>query len=81
MKTRIAPFLTALVAAGLLAATPPAAAASCRDAAKQAENQTGGKTISVNAEQRGGSTVCVITLSVPGKNNQPPRLVTREVKQ
>lgn len=58
-----------------------ALAANCSQAADRVVAETGGTQVSVNESQQNGQIVCTVTVRVPGKNGEPPRLVTREVKQ
>ncbi len=72
-------FLHAMVA--LFVMSGPTLAADCNSAASDAAENTGGEVLNVIASQEGGQSVCTITIRVPGENNQPPRVVTRVVKQ
>ena len=80
--------LAATAAAGALAASqaiaspayPPAdggevmmAAADCYSVGEQVAAQYGGTLAKASQQNRGGQTVCVIVVLVPGKDGQRPR--------
>lgn len=54
-------------------------AADCGSIGRSIASGEGGTVRSAVAEDRGGSTVCVIVYTVPASNGQPPRVVRREV--
>ncbi len=67
-------FLSALVAAALLAVhTVPGMAADCYAIGQQIAAQDGGTLAKASEANRGGQTVCVIVVLVPGKDGQRPR--------
>ncbi|MEW9837528.1 hypothetical protein [Mesorhizobium marinum] len=61
-----------LLLAGLLGAQP-AAAADCYSIGQQIADQNGGQLANVRESNRGGQTVCVIVVLVPGKDGGRPR--------
>jgi hypothetical protein len=61
-----------LLSAGLLG-VGPAAAADCYSIGQQMAAQAGGKLANVREANRGGQTVCVIVVLVPGKDGGRPR--------
>jgi hypothetical protein len=85
----IARKLTGIVMAGVLAGSQvsaaPAwaqedgayqtAAADCYSVGEQVAAQNGGTLAKASASNRGGQTVCVIVVLVPGKDGQRPRRV------
>jgi hypothetical protein len=61
-----------LVSAGLLGAQP-ALAADCYSIGQQVAAENGGQLANVREANRGGQTVCVIVVLVPGKDGGRPR--------
>ena len=53
----------------------------CSAAAAQAAAETGGQVLSVQVADRGGRTVCIVTVLVPGKDGSRPRRQTITVPQ
>ena len=49
---------------------------SCSAAALEAAAQTGGQVLSVSMTQKGGQTVCVVTVLIPGHSGDRPRRTT-----
>jgi hypothetical protein len=75
MKTFRAIFRVAalgLVTAGLLGAGP-AMAADCYSIGQQIAAESGGQLANVREANRGGQTVCVIVVLVPGRDGGRPR--------
>jgi hypothetical protein len=50
-----------------------AAAADCYSVGEQVASQYGGTLAKASQQNRGGQTVCVIVVLVPGKDGQHPR--------
>lgn len=69
----------ALLGALALAPATATAAASCAEAAERIAARTGGEVLNVVSEEQDGATVCQITVRIPGKDGNPPRVVTRTV--
>lgn len=66
--------LSALLATTLLAVqTVPGSAADCYGIGQQIAAQNGGTLAKASEAKRGGQTVCVIVVLVPGKDGQRPR--------
>ena len=66
--------LSAVVATALLAVqTVPGMAADCYAIGQQIAAQDGGTLAKASEANRGGQTVCVIVVLVPGKDGQRPR--------
>ena len=64
----------ALCAAGILGAqVVPGMAADCYAIGQQIAAQNGGTLARASQQNRGGQTVCVIVVLVPGKEGQRPR--------
>ena len=61
-----------LFSAGLLAATP-AAAADCYSIGQQIAAERGGQLANVREANKGGQAVCVVVVLVPGKDGGRPR--------
>ena len=61
-----------LFSAGLLGAGP-AAAADCYGIGQQIAAQNGGQLANVREANKGGQTVCVVVVLVPGKDGGRPR--------
>ncbi len=61
-----------LFSAGLLGAGP-AAAADCYSIGQQIAEQNGGQLANVREANKGGQTVCVVVVLVPGKDGGRPR--------
>ena len=61
-----------LVTAGLLGAGP-AAAADCYGIGQQIAAENGGQLANVREANKGGQSVCVIVVLVPGKDGGRPR--------
>ena len=61
-----------LFSAGLLGAGP-AAAADCYGIGQQIAAENGGQLANVREASRGGQSVCVIVVLVPGKDGGRPR--------
>ena len=81
MKTLLRPFFV-LVMFGTLAMVPnthPALAADCNVAASNLAASKGGEVLNVVARQKDGKVDCEITLRLPGKDGQPPRVVTSNI--
>jgi hypothetical protein len=53
----------------------------CSAAAQQAAAQTGGQVLSVQTAQRGGQTVCVVTVLIPARDGDRPRRTTITIPQ
>lgn len=53
----------------------------CSAAASQAAAQTGGQVLSVQTAQRGGRTVCIVTVLIPGRDGDRPRRQTITIPQ
>lgn len=53
----------------------------CSAAAAQAAAESGGQVLSVQVVDRGGQTVCVVTVLVPGRDGSRPRRQTITVPQ
>jgi hypothetical protein len=64
--------LLGLFSAGLLG-VGPAAAADCYGIGQQIAAQNGGQLANVREANRGGQTVCVIVVLVPGRDGGRPR--------
>lgn len=77
MKTFRAMFRLAalgLLSAGLLGAQAvPGHAADCYSIGQQIAAENGGQLANVQEANRGGQTVCVIVVLVPGKDGAHPR--------
>lgn len=81
VQTAIAPALAA-APADLRAPDGTAivrANADCSGAAKRVVGETGGQLLSVSASSQGGSSVCVVTVLVPGTGAERPKKVTKTV--
>ncbi len=76
MKTLATIILSILVLAGSL----PASAADCMSAANEEARKTGGEVLNVVSSGDGSNVSCEITLRIPGKDGNPPRVVTRAIK-
>jgi hypothetical protein len=61
-----------LFSAGLLGAGP-AAAADCYGIGQQIAAQNGGQLANVREANKGGQSVCVVVVLVPGKDGGRPR--------
>ena len=61
-----------LFSAGLVG-VQPAAAADCYGIGQQIAAENGGQLANVRQANRGGQTVCVIVVLVPGKDGGRPR--------
>ncbi len=70
---------TTLALAALGAMTAPGLAADCSGAASQVVSRTGGQLLSATPQNKGGKTVCVITVLVPGNGDARPKKVTVSV--
>lgn len=57
------------------------AQAGCSAAAQQAAAQTGGQVLSVQTAQRGGQTVCIVTVLIPARDGDRPRRTTITIPQ
>ena len=53
----------------------------CSAAASQAAAQSGGQILSVQTAQRGGQTVCIVTVLIPAQDGNRPRRQTITVPQ
>lgn len=85
MARRLAGIATAATLAGSQAIAAPAwlpavsdaaqmtAAADCYSVGEQVAAQNGGTLAKASQQTRGGQTVCVIVVLVPGKDGQRPR--------
>jgi hypothetical protein len=63
-----------LVSAGLLGVqVEPGRAADCYAIGQQIAEQNGGQLANVSQADRGGQTVCVVVVLVPGKDGGRPR--------
>jgi hypothetical protein len=81
MKTLLRPFFV-LVIFGTVAIFPlpyPVLAADCNVAASNLAASKGGEVLNVVARQKDGKLDCEITLRLPGKDGQPPRVVTSNI--
>lgn len=63
------------------AGTMEFAQGGCSAAAAQAAAESGGQVLSVQVVDRGGQTVCVVTVLVPGRDGSRPRRQTITVPQ
>ena len=61
-----------LLSVGLLG-VGPAAAADCYSIGQQIAEQNGGQLANVREANKGGQTVCVVVVLVPGKDGGRPR--------
>jgi len=79
MNTRRHPSYRILPIAFLafLSATSTIHAADCNATASALAADKGGTVLNVVARENNGNTTCEITLRLPGKNGEPPRVVTR----
>ncbi len=59
-----------------LSLTPQAQAANCSKLASKVAKETGGEVLNVAVNESGS---CDITIRIPGKNGEPPRVVTHTV--
>lgn len=53
----------------------------CSAAAQQAAAQSGGQVLSVQTADRGGQTVCIVTVLVPAQDGNRPRRQTITIPQ
>jgi len=53
----------------------------CSAAAAQAAAQSGGQVLSVQTAERGGQTVCIVTVLVPARDGERPRRQTITIAQ
>lgn len=69
--------ISSLAAVGLFSAglfgAGPAAAADCYSIGQQIAEQNGGQLANVREANKGGQTVCVVVVLVPGKDGGRPR--------
>jgi len=75
MKNIPAHFLV-LLTIGLFAPVTSVWAQDCASAANAAAAESGAEVLNVAAL---GNGKCEVTLRIPGKNGQPPRVVTQQV--
>ncbi|WP_062208220.1 hypothetical protein [Aureimonas sp. AU12] len=57
------------------------AQSGCSAAAAQAAAQSGGQVLSVQTAQRGGQTVCIVTVLIPAQDGNRPRRQTITIPQ
>ncbi|WP_062016474.1 hypothetical protein [Aureimonas sp. AU4] len=53
----------------------------CSGAAREAAQQSGGQVLSVQTANRGGRTVCVVTVLIPAQDGNRPRRQTITIEQ
>ncbi|MBB3949341.1 hypothetical protein [Aureimonas jatrophae] len=53
----------------------------CSAAAREAAQQSGGQVLSVQTANRGGRTVCVVTVLIPAQDGNRPRRQTITIEQ
>ncbi|MBW3098673.1 hypothetical protein [Pseudohoeflea coraliihabitans] len=71
--------LGAALSVSPIAASPALAAGDCAQAAARVVGQTGGQLLSATPTNRGGQTVCEITVLIPGTDKARPKKVTVSV--
>lgn len=72
-----ATFVGILLAVGVIAL--PAHANNCASAARSVAASQNAEVLSVKAQQTASGTVCVVTLRIPGRGGNPPRVETVRV--
>ncbi len=73
---RLAALLVCLIAAAFLLPEMPAYGANCAQIANREARQRSADVLNVREQDRGGRTICVIRLRVPGNGGNPPRVET-----